>query len=137
MNRPMSELVKVALGIAVSGSFSLYAIRLMTQHRIRESVTYKEAMECLNSNKEIVDLLGKPIEEKRVDISDNKCYGHDLHTMWVSIPLKGDKNSGNLRYWVTVDDRTASKFRVTKIQFEPNGTEGQTFTLKDDPSPAS
>ena len=107
---------KIAVGIMLTGCSGLYVTRWILQNKIGESVSYKEAMQCLRSNPNAVELLGEPIIEKKVEVGDNKCYGRRDNVMWVTVPLQGKNRSGNLYYWVTMDD-PKNTFIVSKVEF--------------------
>lgn len=125
---------RIALGVAVVGTGSLYAIRWTIQSKIRESPTYGEALKCLRENKNAVDVLGEPIKEKGVDIGDRDCYGRKDNVCWVTVPLEGRRRKGSLHYWIDTADQEGTNFRLTKVELSIDRSSVGRILLRDDPA---
>ncbi|XP_015176832.1 PREDICTED: uncharacterized protein LOC107066585 [Polistes dominula] len=132
----LEALVKIAsfTGFAVAGAG--YAFRYKIQNELREGKLYKDAMEHLNNHQKALDLLGTPIKEKRINISDPEKNGSTDNTTWLTIPIVGSKNFGELRVeaLITEDSEKKLKADIYKIELKIREMPDKVFVMKDDSS---
>lgn len=116
----------IGMGIPTAG----YVTRWLIQEKLKNSVSYCEAVECLNSHQEVKKLLGEPIETGRIDIGDNDACGQRDNVKWFTIPIKGSLATGKLRYWIVITNAEKNEFHVPKIELRLNDKDETSLMLK-------
>ncbi|KAH8035984.1 hypothetical protein HPB51_014341 [Rhipicephalus microplus] len=85
------------VGIGLVGStfwFKNYLANKMT-----ELEYYKIAMSTLQGNAAAMRLLGEPLKERRIDISDTDGTKTRPHRAQMKVPIQGSKQRGELYLW--------------------------------------
>ncbi|KAL2720441.1 hypothetical protein V1478_010707 [Vespula squamosa] len=130
----LQTLTKIAgiTGFIVAGTG--YAFRLNIQNNFRETQLYKDGMQHLYNHPKALDLLGIPIEEKRVDISDSEKNGTKENITWFTVPIKGSQNCGELRIEATIANNAEKKLtaNIYKVELTIKEIPGKVFVIKDD-----
>lgn len=130
----LQTLVKIAgfTGFVVAGTG--YAFRYQLQNEIREIKLYKDAMQHLYNHQKALDLLGIPIKEKRVDISDSEKNGSNHNKTWLTIPIMGSKSFGELRVEALISEDMEKKMKadIYKVELSIREIPGKVFVIKDD-----
>lgn len=125
-------LVKVASlgGFVVGGTGYFFHYRI--QHDIRDSETYKDAINELYSHKKAVPYLGKPVGLGRITYGDGeRMLERRIPYKWFNIPLTGTNTKGKLYYEVTLNERLENKPEVSKIEITFDNIPGKTFVIRD------
>lgn len=94
-------LVKVAsIGGIATVSMGLI-FRNNIDYKIKQTEYYKEAIKTLRLHKAAVHLLGEPIKEKTIDVSNHEKNFTKADTAQYEVPIKGPKQNGTLYFWAT------------------------------------
>ncbi|XP_047370944.1 uncharacterized protein LOC124957745 [Vespa velutina] len=132
----LQTLAKIAsiTGFTVAGMG--YAFRFKLQNELREIKLYKDGMQYLYNHPKALDLLGIPIQEKRVNISDEKKNGSEKNITWLTVPVKGSEKSGELRIEAFVDEDSEKKLiaNIYKVELTIKEIPNKVFVIKDDSS---
>lgn len=129
--------LETLIKIATAGGFIIagtgYTLRFLIQNNIRESEIYKEALKCFYEHKKSVELLGAPVREGRVDISDTEAFGFNDKSKWVTIPLQGSLRKGNLHVQMLLSEQSENlkKYNISKIELKVNDMPNKIFVIKD------
>ncbi|ELU15191.1 hypothetical protein CAPTEDRAFT_219443 [Capitella teleta] len=81
---------------------------------------YEESVHILNNYPVGVEILGKPIHCKGVDMGDRPNNHSDGHNAKVTIPLSGAKEKGTLQCWCSRDE-AENKWFADKCDLEIRG----------------
>ncbi|EZA46527.1 hypothetical protein DMN91_011896 [Ooceraea biroi] len=126
-------LMKVAslMGFITAGTG--YAFHFRVQRNIRESETYKDAINALRVHKKAVPYLGEPTQT-----SGRITYGvgqqipeGQTDYKWFKVPLRGTNTKGILYYEITSSHELDDKFVVSKIEITFDNIPGKTFVIRD------
>lgn len=129
--------LETLLKIATAGGFIIagtgYTLRFLIQNKIRESEVYKEALKCFYEHEKSVELLGAPVKEGRVNISNTEELGCDDTSRWVTIPLKGSLRKGKLNVQILLSEQSENlqKYNISKIELKVNDMPNKVFIIKD------
>ncbi|XP_017781572.1 PREDICTED: uncharacterized protein LOC108566274 [Nicrophorus vespilloides] len=110
-------LIKIAaIGGFLTASMG-FAYRSKINSNIAKTDYYKEAMKTVRSHKGAIHLLGEPIKDCNIDVTDStKNVTRNLSAQY-AVPVKGAKEYGTVYFWAnrqTSDD----KWSVNRIELE-------------------
>lgn len=116
-------LVKIA---SVGGILTVsmgYALRIKLNNKICQTDYYKDAFKTLRTNPAAVSLLGEPIKDHLLNVSDSeKNYTKPL-TAHYEVPVKGPKQRGTLYFWAerkSIEDSWIVNRIELGLKDEPN-----------------
>lgn len=111
-----------------------YAFRFKIQNDIRKTELYKDGMQYLYNHPKALDLLGSPIKEQRVNISDENKIGTEKNITWLTVPIIGSKNCGELRIEAVVNTDIENKLtaNIYKVELTVKEIPNKVFVIKDD-----
>ncbi|KAF7414400.1 hypothetical protein HZH68_002889 [Vespula germanica] len=129
--RTLTKIASVT-GFIVAGTG--YAFRFKIQNDLRETKLYKDGMQYLYNHPKAVDLLGSPIEEKRVNISDNEKNGTKENITWFTVPVVGSQKCGELRIEANLVNNAEKELvaNIYKVELTIKEIPGKVFVIKDD-----
>lgn len=124
--------IAAVTGFIVAGTG--YAFRFKIQNNVYESEVYKDALKSFHNHKKALELLGSPVKEGRVNISDEKAYGTRDNIGWITVPLYGSQRKGELRIELSMDPQSkeTKKYNIYKLELKVNDMPNKVFVLKDD-----
>lgn len=125
-------LVKIAsLGGFVTASTG-YAFHYRIQHNIKESESYKDAMNIFRAHKKAVSYLGEPITLGRITYGDGQqILGQKIKYKWFKVSLTGSNTKAKLYYEVILEHKIENKYEISKIEITFDNIPGKTFVIKD------
>lgn len=130
----LQTLTKIAsiTGFIVAGTG--YGFRFKIQNDIRKTELYKDGMQYLYNHPKALDLLGSPIKEKRVNISDEKKIGTENNITWLTVPVIGSEKRGELRIEAVTDKDVEKKLiaNIYKVELTIKEIPNKVFVIKDD-----
>lgn len=119
MSRPITTgfLAKLALGggIMCIGMVTCWVEKIQYDMRMTES--YQQAMILFWGYEAGVELIGKPIHVKRLDLSTKGPNKVAPTFTELTIPLKGDESKGNLFVWSSRNS-IKDKWEIEKLALE-------------------
>ncbi|XP_066603084.1 uncharacterized protein [Prorops nasuta] len=126
------SLVKVAGVIGLVGSSSVLLSNYYMQKKICSTPVFKEVVTTTLNNPHITKILGEPITMKKIDIYNKEAYNTDGTYTWMTIPLKGTKGKGDLRFWVLSDDDIDIPLseKIVRIELSVNHMPGKKLVIK-------
>lgn len=108
-----------ALQIAsVSGAACVVGITFMKNHiagKLSELECYKTSVAMLRSHEGAVRLLGEPIHEGKIDLTDTENTRTRPYRAKMKVPLRGSKQRGELYLWAERNN-TASPWDVLRVE---------------------
>ena len=93
------------------------------QQRIRETVTYKKALNIFYNHEDAIKYLGKPIKEGKITLPVNKT--NDIKTFNVNVKGANTKGKLHLEYQVHPDHVT----EIKKVEIKYNDAPDKTFVI--------
>jgi len=124
-------LMKVASLIGFITAGTGYAFHFRVQHDIKESETYKDAINALHMHKKAVPYLGDPITLGRITYGIGQISNSELNYKWFKIPVRGTNTKGVLYYEVTLCHECNNKFKVSKIEITFDNMPEKIFVIRD------
>ncbi|CAG9835353.1 unnamed protein product [Diabrotica balteata] len=126
---PVSNMTLVK--IAALGGFATVTMAILYKNRLSYNVSqtefYKEALKIVRSHKGAVTLLGEPIRDRDVDVSDMKTNFVKDNTAQYKVPLKGSKQNGHLYFWAL---KNVDKWDVTRMELELDSDSSKRLVIK-------
>ncbi|XP_067634177.1 cytochrome c oxidase assembly factor 1 homolog [Eurosta solidaginis] len=91
---------KIAVYTGVVSISAVMYMRHRIEDGIRNSEYYRVAMQTLKQHKGAASLLGEPIKDLGIDLTnkENFAYGQNAH---FEVNVKGPKEKGKMYFWAT------------------------------------
>nr|XP_050844359.1 uncharacterized protein LOC127061483 [Vespula vulgaris] len=130
----LQTLTKIASVTGFITAGTGYAFRFKIQNDFRETKLYKDGMQYLYNHPKAVDLLGSPIKEKRVNISDDEKNGTKENITWFTVPVIGSQKCGELRIEANIVKNAEKELvaNIYKVELTIKEIPGKVFVIKDD-----
>lgn len=123
------KLIKIAaFGGILTATMGL-AYRSKVENNVKQTDHYKEAMKILRAHKAAISLLGEPIKDCRIEITnDNKNYTKALDSHY-EVPVKGPKQRGVMHFWASRKSMN-DKFVVDRVELELKNEKDKRLLIK-------
>lgn len=110
---------------AVGGGFiaALGALMQVYQIRLRNTKTYKRALEIVHNHEESVKLLGEPIKEGRITFRDQNTD----NSRQFNVNLKGSNTKAKLNCEFIINEDRTTEF--TKLDLKLNNIPDKVFVI--------
>ncbi|RZC41230.1 Coa1 domain containing protein [Asbolus verrucosus] len=110
-----------AVGGMVTVSMGM-ALRYKLSNNVKQTEYYKEALRTVRSNRGVVHLLGEPIKDGTIDVSDQEKNFTRQNTAQYEVPVRGPKQKGTVYFWAI--KQNSDHWTVNRIELglknEPN-----------------
>lgn len=113
-------------GAVISISAAMY-FRWKLEDRVRNSEYYRLALQTLRQHKGAVGLLGEPIRDSGIDMS-NKNNTCDAKNAQIEVTVRGPKDKGTLFFWAT--NNMEKGWLIDRLELEANLHPNKRFLLK-------
>lgn len=121
-------LVKIgAIGGIITVSMGM-ALRHKINENIRKTEYYKDALKSVRTNRGAVHLLGEPIREGKIEVSDRERNFTNHDTAQYEVPVKGPKQKGTIYFWA---NKTNNEWIVSRIELALENEPNRRLLVKD------
>nr|XP_034189764.1 uncharacterized protein LOC117608566 [Osmia lignaria] len=119
------DLTKVAAVIGVvAGSFGIFFTKNY-ESKIRNSITYKRALEKVYNHEKTIEHLGKPVKEGRITIGNSK---DNENTRNFTVNLKGSNTKAKLNCEFIIKEPNKTT-ELTKLEIKFNNLPNKMFVI--------
>ncbi|KAM7344039.1 uncharacterized protein ACRADG_010882 isoform 1-T2 [Cochliomyia hominivorax] len=120
-------LAKYAIYIGIAGLSSIMYMRWKIEERIRNTDYFRAAFQTLRQHKGAVSLLGEPIKNMGIDISDpqNNCDGEKAQ---FEVSIKGSKERGKMFFTATRNEDLG--WLIDSLELELKSQPDKRFLIK-------
>ncbi|XP_050023794.1 uncharacterized protein [Dermacentor andersoni] len=95
----LSQLVQISGWTGIGLVCTTFLFKNYLGYKMTELEYYKIAMSTLRGNAAAMKLLGEPLKEHRIDISDTTSTSTRPHRAQMKVPVQGSKQRGELYLW--------------------------------------
>lgn len=127
----LSNITLVKIG-AVGGIATVtmgLLLRNKINFNIRQTDYYKDALKALRQHNGATYLLGEPIRDRSIDVSDLETNFTKTNYAQYKVPLKGSKKSGYLYFWAERNSEQ-EKWDVVRMELELAGDSSKRLLIK-------
>lgn len=121
----LTDLTKAAAVIGVFvGSCGIFVTKYF-EAKIRDSITYKRALEKVYNHEKTIEHLGKPVKEGKITIGDSK---DDDNTRNFTVNLKGSNTKAKLNCEFIIKEPNKTT-ELTKLEIKFNDIPNKMFVI--------
>lgn len=119
--------------IAALGGMATCTMGLLWRYKVNENICkteyYRDAMKTLRAHKGAIYLLGEPIKDYLLDISDKESNYTTAENAHYQVPVKGPKDKGKLYFWAkkNIND---DMWTVNRIELELKSDKSKRLLVK-------
>ncbi|EDV55394.1 uncharacterized protein LOC6547740 [Drosophila erecta] len=112
---------------AVASISAVMYMKWKMEDRVKSAEYYKLALKALRSHRGAVGLLGEPIKDSGIDLSNanNNCNAEEANC---EVPVRGSKDKGTLFFWAS--NQPDRGWLIDRLELETKLNPDKRFLLK-------